>query len=198
MIIHKTKQNKVAKSGGFTLIEIMVAVSIFAMVMVIAIGAVLSIVSANKKAAALNSVITNLNFAIEGMMRDLRTGTAYNCGSLSPGSTDCPNGGDKVGMQSAQFKAPVGYGLGGATDSFCPSGIYRVENFSNSPDSFCLTGPDIRINQLKFYVIGARPAGSGDYNQPRIIIVLNGNFVGYGSLGNFSLQSTVSGRKLDI
>jgi prepilin-type N-terminal cleavage/methylation domain-containing protein len=191
-------RNKEQKNGGFTLIEIMVAVSIFAMVMVIAIGAVLSIVSANKKAAALNSVITNLNFAIEGMMRDLRTGTQYNCGALGPGSADCPNGDSKIGMLSAQFRNEVGYGLGLPSDEFCPSGIYKVEDFASSPDYFCLTGPDIRINQLRFYVIGSRAAPLGDYNQPRIIIVINGNFVGYGALGNFSLQSSVSERKLDI
>lgn len=191
MIKNIQQQNK-----GFTLIEIMVAVSIFAMVMVIAIGAVLSIVSANRKAAALNSVITNLNFAIEGMVRDLRTGTGYNCGAVGPGANDCAStGNDKVGFLSAQYNSAIGYGLGGANDATCPNGIYKVVE---ETDYYCLTGPDVKINQLRFYVIGSQPAPLLEYSQPKIIIVMNGNFVGYGALGNFSLQSMISQRKLDI
>ncbi len=183
--------------AGFTLIEIMVAVSIFSIVMVIAIGAVLAIVSANRKAAALNSVITNLNFAIEGMVRDLRTGVSYNCGADAPGSNNCPEGNNSVGFFSAQSNASVGYGIGDANDipTRCPAGIYKVVNQSDSRQ--CLTGPDIKVNQLRFHVIGS-PVGAYDYTQPRIIIVVNGNFVGYGALGDFSLQSMVSQRKLDI
>jgi len=184
------------RASGFTLIEIMVAVSIFAMVMVVAIGAVLAVVAANKKAAALNSVITNLNFAIEGMVRDLRTGTNYNCGSSVAGHNDCAElGNDKVGFSSAQYRKSVGYGFGGADHPTCPKGIYKI---INNTDVYCLTGPDIEVNQLKFYVIGSTAVLGGDYRQPKIIVVINGNFVGYGALGDFSLQSMVSQRKLDI
>ncbi len=186
----RTPKNLVS---GFTLIEIMVAVSIFSIVMVIAVGAVLAIVSANRKAAALNSVITNLNFAIEGMVRDLRTGHSYNCGATGPGSNPCPEGNNSVGFFSAQYNGAVGYGLSDGSNSSCPEGsIYKV---LKDTDVYCLTGPDVTVNQLRFHVIGTSP---GDYNQPKIIIVLNGNFIGYGALGNFSLQSMVSQRKLDI
>lgn len=196
MLKFNSKTNKAINKTGFTLIEIMVAVSIFAMVMVVAIGAVLAVVSANRKAAALNSVITNLNFAIEGMVRDLRTGNSYNCGATGPGSNNCASqGDDKIGFYSAQYGKPVGYGLGQSDDAVCPNGIYKI---INNTDVYCLTGPDIKVNQLKFYVVGSESVAFSDYNQPKVIIVINGNFVGYGALGNFSLQSTVSQRKLDI
>jgi prepilin-type N-terminal cleavage/methylation domain-containing protein len=83
------------KKAGFTLIEIMVAVTIFAIVMVTAIGSVLSITNSNRKAQTLNSVISNLNFAVDSMVRDVRTGFQYNCGSTSlpsSGSQDCSGG----------------------------------------------------------------------------------------------------------
>ncbi|MBX9765465.1 type II secretion system GspH family protein, partial [Patescibacteria group bacterium] len=45
---------------GFTLVELMVAVSIFAIVMMIGVGALLSLVQTNRRAQAINSVMNNL------------------------------------------------------------------------------------------------------------------------------------------
>ncbi|MBI3573842.1 type II secretion system protein [Candidatus Kaiserbacteria bacterium] len=64
---------------GFTLIEMMVAMSIFAIVMLVGVGALLSLVQANTRAQAINSVINNLNAAIENMSRTIRVGTVYHC-----------------------------------------------------------------------------------------------------------------------
>lgn len=182
--------------SGFTLIEIMVAVSIFSMVMVVAIGAVLAIVSANKRAQALNSVISNLNFAIEGMVRDLRTGYNYDCGEVG-GETDCStSGGASIQFNSAQFDGDVTYGLD--VNSQCGKGLYKIE----SGQTYCITGEDVRIEELKFYVAGSIPASASQVqpntDQAKILITIKGNFVGYGSLGDFNLQSMVSQRKLDI
>ncbi|MFA6094369.1 MAG: prepilin-type N-terminal cleavage/methylation domain-containing protein [Candidatus Paceibacterota bacterium] len=71
---------------GFTLIELMVAVSIFAMVMTLATGATLSIISQNRHARAMQAVMMNLNYALETMARNIRYGSGYNLmpdGSLS-------------------------------------------------------------------------------------------------------------------
>lgn len=180
------------RQRGFTLIEIMVAVSIFSMVVLVAIGAVLAIVSANKRAQALNSVIANLNFAIEGMVRDLRTGYDYDCGQVG-GEIDCNQDGDsQVSFYSAQYGGDVVYGLD--ANSQCGKGLYKIEG----GQTYCITGEDVRIESLKFYVAGALPASAGDYNQAKILITIGGNFVGYGSLGDFNLQSMVTQRKLDI
>ena len=89
-----TLNNK--KMGGFTLIEMMVSIALFAIVMVMSMGAILSIVAANKKAQALNSVMTNLNFAVDSMSRDIKTGYNYHCGPHIPfpkPRTSCTSGG---------------------------------------------------------------------------------------------------------
>ena len=67
-------------TGGFTLIELMVSISIFSVVMIIVIGALISLNDANKKAQALRAVVDNLNFAIEDMTRNIKTGSEYSCG----------------------------------------------------------------------------------------------------------------------
>lgn len=186
MIKNKPTKNK---KSGFTLIEIMVAVSIFALVMVVAIGAVLSIISANKKAQALNSVITNLNFALEGMMRDLRTGYDFDCDLTTEGLEDCAaNPGQSVRFVSSQSDGQkVVYGLDGVE-------IYKqVEG----EEAYSLTAPDVTVEVLNFYVSGTAPASS-DYRQPKMLVVVRGRYIGHGQDTKFDLQTLVSQRKLDI
>jgi len=67
------------KDRGFTLVEMIVSLALFSVVAVIAIGALLKVINANNKAQSIQSAVTNLNFALESMSRDLRTGTDYDC-----------------------------------------------------------------------------------------------------------------------
>ncbi len=70
---------------GFTLVEMIVSLAIFSVVAVIAIGALLKVIDANKKAQSIQSSVTNLNFALESMSRDIRTGTDIECSTSIPG-----------------------------------------------------------------------------------------------------------------
>ncbi|MEY2664862.1 MAG: hypothetical protein RIT04_670 [Candidatus Parcubacteria bacterium] len=63
--------------GGFTLIEIIVSLAIFAVVAVVAVGAFLKIIDANKKSQTLKTAINNVNFALESMTREMRVGSNY-------------------------------------------------------------------------------------------------------------------------
>ena len=60
---------------GFTLIELMVSVALFAIVVMISMTAILSVVDSTKKAQSMKSVMNNLNFALETMTRSIKTGT---------------------------------------------------------------------------------------------------------------------------
>lgn len=180
---------------GFTLIEIMVAVSIFAMVMVVSIGAVLSIVSANKKAQAISSVIANLNFALEAMVRDLRTGYDFDCDGDASEDTDCAeDGSSRISFISTQLSTEdepvaVEYGL---QDNAITKAI------GLDGPTLALTSGEAEIEDLKFYVTGTTRATSGDYIQPRIIIIVKGSYDGLGQLTTFHLQTMVSQRRIDI
>ncbi len=79
--IRNTNQNTkiAAETAGFTLVEMMVSLAIFAVVSVVAAGALIKIMDANKKAQSIQSAITNLNFALETMSRELRNGSKYYC-----------------------------------------------------------------------------------------------------------------------
>src|SRR3989338_9484397 len=83
--------------GGFTLIEMIVSIALFAVVMTVAVGALLSLTGANKKAQALQSVMNNLNISVDSMVRNIRMGRDYECvGGTSTGTdtdtADCPSG----------------------------------------------------------------------------------------------------------
>ncbi|MES2059880.1 MAG: type II secretion system protein [Patescibacteria group bacterium] len=185
-------KNHKNKTLGFTLIEIMVAVSIFALVMVVAIGAVLSVVAANKKAQALNSVITNLNFALEGMMRDLRTGYDYDCDISTVELDDCvSSAGNAVVFTSAQSaNQKVIYSLNTVDHA-----IYKKVADENA---YSMTAPEVKVEKLDFYVTGTAHGESQDNRQPKILIIIQGEYTGYGDVAKFSLQTMVSQRKLDI
>ena len=78
------------KNQGFTLVEMIISIMIFAIVAVVALGALVKIISTNRKAQTLQSSITNLNFAVEALSRELRVGSTYDCAILS-GSFDPTN-----------------------------------------------------------------------------------------------------------
>lgn len=66
---------------GFTLVEMIVSLGIFTVVALVAVGALMKITNANKKALTLKTTINNLNFALESMSREMRVGSKYYCTS---------------------------------------------------------------------------------------------------------------------
>ena len=74
LIQQKNKKKLKSNKTGFTLIELMVSVSIFSIVLVIAMGAILTVLDANRKARTLTEVMNNLNFSMESITRSIKTG----------------------------------------------------------------------------------------------------------------------------
>ncbi len=75
---------------GFTLIEIIVSLAIFTVVAVVAVGAFLKIIDANKKAQTLQTAMNNINFALESMVREIRVGSNYYCYQDVSGTINFP------------------------------------------------------------------------------------------------------------
>jgi len=71
--------NKKSVQSGFTLVEMIVALAVFAIVAVVAVGALLKITDANKKSQTLATAINNVNYAFESITRELRVGSNYDC-----------------------------------------------------------------------------------------------------------------------
>lgn len=149
--------------GGYTLIELVVAVGLFALVMTLAAGSYILMLDLNRQAQGVATGINSLSFALETMTRSIRTGTRYNCGDLGG---DCPNGGNKLSFQDASG-ADITYarGVQGSDDS---TGTI-VKN-----GSIVLTDPSVSVSSLTFYVSGTGSVASRDYEQPYVTIVVSG------------------------
>jgi prepilin-type N-terminal cleavage/methylation domain-containing protein len=190
---------------GFTLIELMVAVSIFAIVMMVGVGALLTMVEANKRAQGINQVSNNLNAAVEQMSRSIRVGSTYYCGDTAvPPSPlilsqprDCANNG---GLLFA-FEA-----TGGDPDDIGDQVVFRLNGtqLERSLESgangtwVALTAPEVKISNFRFYVTGSTPLGSGDTEQPRVLMIIRGVAELQGIQTDFTVQSSVTQRLIDI
>lgn len=189
---------------GFTLIELMVAVSIFAIVMLIGVGALLSLVETNRRAQAINAVMNNLNAAVESMSRSMRVGTTYYCSdsSIPPAATvlddaqDCPDpdeGGVLLAFEPAE----------GDSDEPNDQVVYRLNGtqlerslYSGASNTWvALTAPEVSIDTFNFYVIGA-PRDDG--LQPRILMRIKGSATVPGGTTQFTIQSSIVQRLLDL
>lgn len=189
------------KNNGFSLIEMLVAVALFSGVMLIGVGALLSLIDANRKAQAINSVMNNLNFAIENISRNVRVGTTYHCEpNASPVPVnidtpkDCVNGGKLFAFEASN----------GDPEDKSDQVIYRLKdnvleksiNGGAAGTFVSIIAPEVSIKKFVFYVDGT---SSSDNMQPRVVIVIQGTAgISEKTKTEFNLQTTISQRVLDI
>ena len=171
---------------GFTLLEMIVALGIFAVVALISTSILLSLTDAQNKAFSMQDAYDNLRFALETMSKDIRTGEIYHCGSEPPAlnqPNDCASGADNFTYKNAAEEL-VTYRLSGG----------RIEKVVNGVLSGSLTAEAVNIENLTFYVLGTV---STDQSHPRVTIVIKG-LAGKGrSASVFNIQTTVSQRKIN-
>src|SRR3989339_910484 len=204
------------KNNGFTLVELMVSITIFTVIMVISMGSILTIFDANKKSQSLRTVMDNLNYSLEAMTRTIRFGTDYHCNTNTGVITeprDC-NGSDTLVVgedttirfvaSSMAVKAPdtsggpivqrtVEYKL----DISPLDGKGRIVRSIDGGPENPVTSSDVNITDLRFRVIGStlysEEPSDPDTSQPMVIITVGG-FAGVKATtkSTFVLQTTVS------
>ncbi len=184
----------------------MVAVTIFSIVMMVGIGALLSLVATNHRAQAINSVMNNLNAALEDMSRSIRVGTVYHCVTSGatppppppPGSIGSPNDCQGGGGRLLAFESALG-------DSSDPSDqvVYRLNGRQlerslqggQNGTWVAITAPEVSIDTFNFYVTGSP---QNDNLQPRVLMRIQGSAEVQGGRTNFTVQASVVQRLLDI
>ena len=185
-----------AHTRGFTLIEMLVSVTIFSIVMVIALGSLLAMSESDRKAQTLKSVINNLNFSLDSMSRTIRIGNSYHC-DIAQGTATAVRDCASISASSLAFRSSsgetVGYCLSGnAIRRAVTSGVLASSCADTSYSS--ITSPEVRINSLSFYVTGAETAGI----QPKVIILISGVVTVTGTRSStFNLQTSVTQRLYD-
>ncbi|KKQ76893.1 MAG: hypothetical protein A3A96_04495 [Candidatus Zambryskibacteria bacterium RIFCSPLOWO2_01_FULL_39_39] len=183
-----------ARQVGFTLVEMLIAVGLFALVASISIGAILSIFDANNRSRSSKTVVDNLNLAVEDMTRVVRFGTNYH--SCDDDDLDEPN---NCNTEQDSDILAVTFEGNIIVYRLCGTTIKRSDNGEencSSTDMKAITSTDTVIEYLRFYVFGTNAT---DQFQPYVVAVIEG-YVGSNSTrqSSFSIQTIMSQRALDI
>lgn len=162
-------QAKKTKSG-FTLIEMMVAVSIFVIVAFIVVSTLLTMSYAYKKAQKMRLLMDNFNFALQAMSLTIREGVDY--------KPACD------GDRCIKFK-PIDSWLEGGNDYICYNFIDGSESEKGyierclgdgnlacpcSGNAVRFTSPDIDVDNLSFVINDDGPISQNGLNKVKILI----------------------------
>jgi len=204
------------KKLGFTLIEMIVSLSIFAIVVTTAVGAMLILISTNQQLQAEQSVMTNLSFALDTMTREIRTGFNYYCAispgdsgvltgssheSLLEGTKDCVSGRGNSALQGISFYEG-GNSITGTVNrilyyyDFGEQSIFRRVG-NRAAEAIVSSGVD--ITDAQFYVTGTTDLESGsDAEQPTVTIYIKAKDANSSGNKEYYMQTTVTQRILDL
>jgi prepilin-type N-terminal cleavage/methylation domain-containing protein len=164
---------------GYTLVELMVAIGLFALVMTLASGTYLVMIHINQQVQSIATGIDNLAFALETMTRDIRTGTDY----------DGINGSSSFTFRPAGSTQSVTYSY---TTQNGPNGT--VGAITKGRD--ILTDSSVDITSLVFYVSGTLTT---DKLQPSVTIIISGKvYSSPGKWEEFTVQTGATMRGSDI
>lgn len=156
---------------GVLLIDTLVSVALFAVIIVVVVGALASMIDANSKTRATRTVVDNVNAAIESMGRTIRSGTTYHCGSASSPAEyataqACPSGASVFAVEAA----------GGDTLDVSDQVVYRLNGStierslqSGNGGWEPLTAPEVVVEELFFQPI-TFSGSSGE--QPKVLITV--------------------------
>lgn len=186
-------------TAGFTIIEMLVAVSIFAIVMVVGVGTLIVVIRAGSAAQSTQTLTSNLSFVLDSMSRKLRTGYSYYCrssnlegggGMLQTGTRDCSTGATAIIFTDGE--------TGGRTAYRLNAGVIeqRIDESGNAGSWIVISSSEADIQDLTFVV---NHTNSNDNYQPQINILLHGVPTDvFASGSEFYIQTTVTSRSLDV
>lgn len=212
------------EQSGFTLVEMIVSLAIFALVVTVSVGALLVLVGTNQRLQGEQSVMTNLSFALDSMSREIRTGTFYYCVSSASASSlsspfnpasnldtvfaqsvlDCSNGNNT----NARYHG-MAFVEGG--DSITGSGSRILYFYDGDTDMVyrrvgggpaqAIISPEVHIIDFEFFVTGSenlQSSGAAATRQPTVTLYIRASENADGTGKQFEVQSTVTQRTLDV
>lgn len=200
--------------GGYTIIETMIAVSLFLIIVVAGIGALLNANLAHNKSSDMRSIMDNLTFIMEDISRNARTGYDYRCytGPLSFSDPEISTPQSCFNGWAIAFEESHGDNLS-TNDQW----VYKIESVGGDPFAiyksteggakgtfYKISDSAVRISpDSTFSVLGAEHPGdtlglTGDRQQPLITVKLMGEIEYKGIMTPFSLQTSITQRLIDV
>lgn len=203
--------------SGFSLIELLVSLTIFSVVVTMTTGTLLVLIDSNAKAQNIQSVVNNITFALDSITREIRTGTSYVCDSITSAPSgvddiddvqDCENGGNYISVVesgnslTSSFTSPrISFYYDANYYSPGHGAIIRKlgNDTSGSNDGwYPITSENVRIADMRFTVTGTDNSASDDI-QPTVTIFVEGKAGDLDAVdSSFSMQTTVTQRLIDL
>jgi prepilin-type N-terminal cleavage/methylation domain-containing protein len=211
--------------AGFTLIEMIVSLAIFSVVVTIAVGALLVLISGNQRLQGEQGVMTNIAFAMDSMTREMRTGFNYYCDS-SPNNSginvfnptsdidrihvslvnDCPEGrpsgvpGTYHGVSFFEGGDSITSGVGRNRILYyydSSVGVKTIFRRVADGEPQQIIASNLIVENANFFVTGSAPLSSGANTvQPSITIFLQVKEAGEDK--TYEIETTVTQRILDL
>lgn len=184
----------------------MVATSIFMIIMLMAMGALITTSDTAKKSQALRTAMDNVNFAMESITRSIRMGADYTCVTSSTGVSLPASANADCSLSTAGGGAiiftPALHAKGARDTAYMlvERPVVSSQNTSThgiercNPDCLDLITPEIDIKSLKFFVNGS---DVNDKIQPSVYIILKGTVTIKGESTSFAIQTDVSQRNIE-
>lgn len=175
----KARSTKHKARRGYTLIELIVAVGLFAIIMMLASGAYLIMINVNRQTQAIATGIDNVSFVLESMTRSIRTGRSYS----------------QIGSNTFSFIDQSGCAI---TYGVSAGRIIQSESGTGCPalSSVPLTAPSVTISAIAFTASGVV---AGDMSQPHVIINVAGTVSsGPGKTEPFTVETSATMRGTDL
>ena len=192
-----------SRQAGFSLIELLVSMTIFSVVMTMAAGTLLVLLDANAKAQNKQQILNNLTVAVDSMSREIRTGYNYYCSS---DSSDTPGENDERDCSSGTFLSFIEAGdslTRGESDNriafafssnYFPNGNGAILRRISDGDWQPITAGNTDINVADFIV-----TGTADGEQPTVTIFIEGTAGELVEVDvDFNIQTSITQRPLDI
>lgn len=167
---------------GFTLVELIVSIGLFALVMLIATGAYFSLIALDKRARATGQVVSNLSFAMDTMARGIRTGANFKCITNQDAdgqSANSTGGCDWFSYTDTGLNTTVTYirkvDCNGTACNTIGRCVGVVPASCTDAAASSLTDPAITIQSLKFYVRGVGNSSAPTWQQqPHVTFTVSG------------------------
>ena len=181
-IMKKITKKKFGEQG-VSLMELMVAVSIFIIVISIAIGSFVQSIRTQRTALALISANDSINLSIEQMAREIRTGYLFCTASVPVTSSTASCNvleNDAFGDHELQFVNANGftvrYRLNGANfalekgivDSVCLGGLLSPEGFCYKP----ITADNVKVSIFIVKLIHGGDLPEANPYPPRVTLIM--------------------------
>lgn len=189
---------KIHAQRGFTLVELIISIGLFAIVTTITAAAYLNLINLDRRTRSADDLINNMTFVINSMASSIRTGTNYLC--VDKGDAN----GNGLGCSQFQFTDSNGcvtkYSIS-QSPSTHTTVVNETQTAQSQGNTACtntgpLTDPRINITSLSFNVTGV----GDDSFEPQVVFSVEGTLpIGStGQLSSFTLQTTASERGIDI